>query len=155
MTKEQDNGYEAKYYTPKGYKNLREGGVSTYSVSSFFKTSPDKLEALSSEHVRALIKYNPDISYDSLSEIFDEDPKLFDYVVQDRRDLICCEDFDTVVARYRKALHTQHERENCSFYDGKSFDIEAEADYLSENGLSYNEEESDANQESYYSYSSY
>jgi hypothetical protein len=61
------------------------------------------------------------------------------------------------VAHYRKALHTQHERENCSFYDGESFDIdaEAEADYLSENGLSYNEEESDANQESYYSYGSY
>jgi hypothetical protein len=34
MTKEQDNGYEAKYYNPKGYKSLRENGVSAYKIQS-------------------------------------------------------------------------------------------------------------------------
>ena len=154
------NGNLVKTYNSEAYKNLREEeDLSIPDISNIFEDSPEKISSLgSSATLQFLRNYvdSDDMTFDKLSELYDEDSELFAYVIGNEVSLIDQAGFETTVECYRIALEREKEyyNDSCNFGNPDDLDVDqvAESIYQDENGWDYKERSNDS--ENRFGYSS-
>ena len=87
------------------YQIFLNMGLDIQAISRFYRTSSqERLVALSSDRVQKLLA-SEFADFTALCDLYDEDEELFDYVMEDPKDLILRRGyFEEVCERYRKDL---------------------------------------------------
>ena len=138
---------EVKRDAPEAYQNLRALEVSEEQIAGWYSESRKKFEALGSDEVQRLLSEEEPPSFEELIAVYEENPELFEYLIQDENGIVESSGFEAAAEYYRQALIEKERRwEVHSDYSGEEYNVDEKAKELrdSEEGWSLTEDSSDS-----------